>query len=61
MKKRKLVQLDVIKSFKIQKGAAFQPEFSKRQADLTAEMIKDGSWQKVSFKEINLTANGKQL
>lgn len=61
LKKRKLIVQEVSKSFRVSKGAKYQPAFKKRLADITPEMLKDGSWQTESFKEMNYDARGKPL
>lgn len=59
LKKRKLIQQEVVKSFRAVKGANYAPEFRKKLADLSAELLKDGKWQQAQFKEINYKAKGK--
>lgn len=57
-KKRKLLQEIVIKSFLLTKGKEFATELKKFEADLTTEMLLNGSWKNLSFKAYNLDALG---
>mmetsp|Transcript_20937 Transcript_20937/g.52089 ORF Transcript_20937/g.52089 Transcript_20937/m.52089 type:complete len:507 (+) Transcript_20937:69-1589(+) len=54
VKKRKLVKQEAWKSYSIAKGAKFALERVKAHADLTKEMMADGSWRKEEFKAYNL-------
>lgn len=58
LKKRKLIAERKVVTFEIQKGPNFATEFVKEQADLTAEMLADGSWQTVKLKPYNFKAKG---
>jgi len=58
LKKRKLVHESTYKSFVIQKGEKFTVKPEKAETDLTAQMIKDGSWKNKTFKEYNYNALG---
>uniref|UniRef100_H2ZKP0 phenylalanine--tRNA ligase n=1 Tax=Ciona savignyi TaxID=51511 RepID=H2ZKP0_CIOSA len=58
LKKRKLAQEIVNKSFFIQKGGAFCLKLQKPETDLTAQMIQDGSWKSKTFKDYNYNALG---
>lgn len=65
LKRRKLVQQVTRKSYKITKGAEFQPKRVRKMADITKEMLgnKDemtpGShWSELTFKPVNLKAMG---
>jgi len=61
LKKRKLVSTAVIKSFKLVPGDAFADWGSAKTAaaDLTPEMITQGTWKDHTFKPVNLDAMGK--
>ena len=54
VKKRKLVKQETWKTFTIGKGAKFALERKKAAADLTKEMLQDGSWRDAEFKQYNL-------
>ncbi|XP_002128146.2 phenylalanine--tRNA ligase alpha subunit [Ciona intestinalis] len=58
LKKRKLAQEVVNKSFFVEKGEAFTLKLEKPETDLTAQMIQDGSWKTKTFKEYNYNALG---
>jgi len=57
LKRRKLANNEVIKHFFAKKHPEqFRPKWQKAVADITAEMLKDGSWQNTTFKKFNLVA-----
>ena len=58
LKKRKLISETMYKSFLIEKGENFTLKPEKLETDLTAQMIKDGSWRNKVFKEYNYNALG---
>lgn len=58
LKKRKLCQEVVIKSFYVTKGSSFTTRIQKPETDLTAQMIQDGSWKTKTFKDYNYKALG---
>ena len=53
LKKRKLLKMQKVISFKIQKGAKFALEMTKEETDLTADMLASGSWKSATFSESN--------
>lgn len=53
--------MEVTKYFSISKGSDFAMEVKKKVADLTSEMIQNGSWETVQFKDYNFKANGKEI
>lgn len=57
-KKRKLLTEVVTKSFVITKGPEFKIELQKLETDLTVEMLTNGLWQQLKFKEYNFDAMG---
>jgi phenylalanyl-tRNA synthetase alpha chain len=61
LKRRKLANNEVVKHFFVKKAAdSFRLHWAKAVADITPEMLKDGSWQTTTFKKFNLTqADGK--
>ncbi len=61
LKKRKFIVQEVIKSFTVEKGHNYQTERKKKQADLTSEMIVNGTWKDVEFKPYNYNALGKEI
>ncbi|KAK5654980.1 hypothetical protein OQA88_6739 [Cercophora sp. LCS_1] len=58
LKKRKLVKMQKVISFKIQKGPKFALEIAKEETDLTADMIASGAWKTATFKPYNFKALG---
>ena len=58
LKKRKLVKVQKVITFTINKGENFALEIAKQETDLTAEMIQSGSWKTTSFKPYNFKALG---
>lgn len=54
IKKRKLVKQETWKTYAIGKGTKFALERKKAHADLTKEMLADGSWRGEEFKQYNL-------
>ncbi|GCB17695.1 phenylalanine--tRNA ligase alpha subunit [Aspergillus awamori] len=58
LKRRKLVALQKVISFKISKGPKFAREFVKEETDLTAEMLMNGSWKTAQLKPYNFKAKG---
>jgi phenylalanyl-tRNA synthetase alpha chain len=59
-KKRKLVVENTIKSFIITKGSEFTTTLKKLETDLTSDMLLNGSWKDLKFKEYNFEAKGAQ-
>ena len=58
LKRRKLVNLQKVITFKISKGPKFAREFVKEETDLTADMLLNGSWKSAHFKPYNFKAKG---
>lgn len=57
-KKRKLIQESIIKSFVLKKGPEFSLTLNKLETDLTSEMLLNGSWKDLKFKDYNFDALG---
>ncbi|KAI1872900.1 uncharacterized protein JN550_003774 [Neoarthrinium moseri] len=57
-KKRTLIKVQKVLSFKIQKGPKFALELVKEETDLTEEMLATGSWKTATFKPYNFNALG---
>ena len=55
LKKRKLLKLQKVISFKITKGPKFALELVKEETDLTAEMLASGAWKTATFSESAMT------
>ena len=51
LKKRKMLKMQKVISFRISKGPKFALEMVKEETDLTAEMIASGSWKTATFSE----------
>lgn len=58
LKKRKLVNVVIKKTYSVTKGCNFAPVRQKQETDLTAEMIKSGVWKEKRFKNYNFNAQG---
>jgi len=59
LKKRKLLNVVSHKSYSVKKGKEFQPTRVKLETQLTADMLRSGSWQETKFKKTNLNAAGQ--
>ncbi|KAL2263744.1 hypothetical protein VTK26DRAFT_5388 [Humicola hyalothermophila] len=58
LKKRKLLKMQKVISFRISKGPKFALQMVKEETDLTAEMLASGSWKTATFKPYNFKALG---
>ncbi|KAH8885168.1 tRNA synthetase class II core domain-containing protein [Thozetella sp. PMI_491] len=58
LKKRKLVKMQKVISYKAFKGPKFALEITKEETDLTADMIASGAWKSATFKPYNFKALG---
>ncbi|KAF4627111.1 hypothetical protein G7Y89_g11048 [Cudoniella acicularis] len=58
LKKRKLVKMQKVISFKVQKGPKFALEIVKEETDLTADMLASGAWKTAAFKPYNFKSLG---
>ncbi|RDW67708.1 putative phenylalanine-tRNA ligase beta chain [Coleophoma cylindrospora] len=58
LKKRKLIKMQKVISFKINKGPKFALEMVKEETDLTADMLASGAWKTANFKPYNFKALG---
>ncbi|EDP54016.1 hypothetical protein KXW98_009466 [Aspergillus fumigatus] len=58
LKRRKLIALQKVFTFRISKGPKFAKEFVKEETDLTPEMLANGSWKTVTLKPYNFKAKG---
>ncbi|OTA51920.1 putative phenylalanine--tRNA ligase beta chain [Hypoxylon sp. EC38] len=58
LKKRKLIRMQKIISFRIHKGPKFALKIPEEATDLTADMIATGSWKTATFKPYNFRASG---
>ncbi|CAG2105904.1 unnamed protein product [Medioppia subpectinata] len=58
LKKRKLIQEVIVKSYDIEKGENFSLNVEKQETDITGEMIAKGSWKEKQFKDYNFDAMG---
>jgi phenylalanyl-tRNA synthetase alpha chain len=60
LRKRKLITMQKVITFKISKGPNFAQEIVKEETDLTADMLANGSWKTAKFKPYNFKAKGAQ-
>ncbi len=58
LKKRKLIRIQKVIGFKIDKGPNFALEIPEEATDLTAEMLANDSWKTATFKPYNFEALG---
>ncbi|OJD22891.1 phenylalanine-tRNA ligase, alpha subunit [Blastomyces percursus] len=58
LRKRKLLMMQKVLSFRISKGSKYAREFVKEETDLTADMLANGSWKTAKFKPYNFNAKG---
>lgn len=58
LKKRKLVALTKVFSYKVEKGVKFSTTIAKLETDITSEMVASGSWEKAAFKPYNFNSQG---
>ncbi|KAI2607690.1 tRNA synthetases class II core domain (F)-domain-containing protein [Hypoxylon fragiforme] len=58
LRKRKLIRMQKIISFRIHKGPKFALKIPEEATDLTADMITTGSWKTATFKPYNFKASG---
>ncbi|KAF7877547.1 hypothetical protein EAF04_001222 [Stromatinia cepivora] len=58
LKKRKLVKMQKVISYKISKGPKFALEMVKEETDLTADMLASGAWKTAAFKPYNFKSLG---
>ncbi|TVY17949.1 Phenylalanine--tRNA ligase alpha subunit [Lachnellula arida] len=58
LKKRKLVKMQKVISFKIHKGPKYALEIVKEETDLTADMLASGAWKTATFKPYNFKSLG---
>lgn len=47
------------KSYRVTKGANFAPKRVKLETQLTADMLRTGSWKDTKMKKMNLGADGQ--
>jgi len=57
-KKRKHLNIKSIKSYEVTKGENFATERVKLETELTASMIRSGSWKDTKYKSFNFNAAG---
>ncbi|KAI0121273.1 phenylalanyl-tRNA synthetase alpha chain [Xylariales sp. AK1849] len=60
LKKRKLIRIERLTDFKIDKGPRFALQIPDEATDLTAEMLATASWKTATFKPYNFQALGAE-
>lgn len=60
LRKRKLIMMQKVISFEVNKGPKFALEFVREETDLTADMLATGAWKTVNLKPYNFKAMGAQ-
>lgn len=58
LRKRKLVRLQKVTSFRVGKGGKYALELVREETDLTADMLASGAWKTAAFKPYNFEALG---
>lgn len=58
LRKRKLITLHKISTYKMWKGPKYSTQFTKEETDLTADMLASGAWKTVKLKPYNFQAKG---
>jgi phenylalanyl-tRNA synthetase alpha chain len=58
LRKRKLIEIKKVITFKFSKGPKYSTKFVKEETDLTAEMLASGAWKEVKLKPYNFKAKG---
>ena len=58
LRKRKLVTLHKVSTYKISRGPKYSNQFVKEETDLTADMLASGAWKTVKLKPYNFKAKG---
>eukprot|EP01111_Echinosteliopsis_oligospora_P005120 TRINITY_DN1831_c0_g1_i1.p1 TRINITY_DN1831_c0_g1~~TRINITY_DN1831_c0_g1_i1.p1 ORF type:complete len:497 (+),score=140.67 TRINITY_DN1831_c0_g1_i1:54-1544(+) len=58
LKRRRMVQEVLVKTFKVTKGAKYVVKFTKAVPDLTSDLLSSGAWKTATFKEYNLNVKG---
>jgi len=61
LKKRKLVNVNTIKYYQIVKGVNYYPTKQDLSSELTADMLRDGSWKDKQWKKLNEKSKGAAL
>ena len=61
MKKRKLIERQKTISFGVAKGGKFALKVVEEHADLTTDMVANGSWKSLPFKAYNFAAAGQNV
>ena len=57
-KKKQMLSISTIKSYKIEKGPSFSVKRKAQETDLTVDMLRTGSWKEAEFKKYNFQALG---
>ena len=58
LRKRKLISLHKVTTYRISKGPKYSGQFVKEETDLTADMLASGAWKTVKLKPYNFKAKG---
>ena len=61
LKRRKLINLVTLKSYKVGRGESYAPVRKKKAADLTKEMLDSGAWKTTEFKQYNFQTLGEKV
>ena len=61
LKRRKLINLVTLKSYRVGRGDSYAPVRKKKAADLTKEMLDSGAWKTTEFKQYNFQTLGEKV
>ena len=61
LKRRKLLNVNTIKYYQIAKGVNYSSTKQDFTSELTADMLRDGSWKDKNWKKINIKSKGAAL
>lgn len=61
LKRRRMAQVNTIKTYQVTKGPKYSPTFKKVATDITAAMIASGTWKDEVFKPYNFDAEGQDV
>jgi phenylalanyl-tRNA synthetase alpha chain len=61
LKRRRMAQVNTIKTYKVTKGPKYTPTFEKVATDITSAMLASGSWKDEVFKPFNFDALGRPV
>ena len=61
LRRRKLITLHKLSTYRISKGPKYSGQFVKEETDLTADILASGAWRTVKLKPYNFKAKGAPI